>query len=205
MTGLLFVVALVALLQVADAQGSNEGQAGSKAEEFFIWEFLGGAIGGALSSQTVVSELLSSWCKAADDPGLCQRVGRAALRPIAYPLFVFAGTTLSITAVGLMNQVEGNLVAATIGSFAGAWGGLVEALLIWSGIDWLLSPGREEELISPETPEFLKLTIPYIIELLRPYEALLKEVAIVFFPTITSAFWGTVGFNVGARIKSPAH
>jgi len=135
---------------------------------------------------------------------LCRRAGRVALRPIAYPFFVFLGTTTGIVAVGLLNGVEGNLVATIIGSFAGALGGLVEAFFVWSAIDWLLEPGQEEELISPETPEFLQRTIPLLIEFLRPYELAMKEIAMVFFPTLTSAFWGTVGFNSGARMRAPS-
>ncbi len=157
-----------------------------------------------MGGATLVETLVSSWCKDAEDSALCERAGRVALRPIAYPLFVFAGTTIGIVTIGSMNGVEGNLVASIIGSFAGALGGLAEAFFVWSGIDWLLEPGREQDLISPETPEFLQRTIPYLIELLRPMEAELKDAAIVFLPTLTSAFWGTIGFNSGARMRAPS-
>ena len=197
---MILLVSLALLLPSLPTWASE--RPGPKPEDFFIWEFLGGAVGGAVGGQAIVEGLLSSWCKDAEDPTLCQRAGRVALRPIAYPLFVFAGTTTGIVTIGLMNGVEGNWVAAIIGSFAGTLGGLVEAFAVWYAIDWLLEPGRDQELISPETPEFLQRTIPYLIEFLRPYEATLKEAAMVFFPTITSAFWGTVGFNSGAQMRA---
>ena len=112
---------------------------------------------------------------------------------------------MGIVTIGWMDGVQGNLVATIIGSFAGALGGLVEAFGVWNIIDWLLEPGRDQELIGPETPEFLQRTIPYVIEILRPYEAILKEAAMVFLPTLTSAFWGTVGFNTGARMQASSH
>jgi len=199
------IVSSLLLLAVSEppwAQGTDGTQSGPKPEEFFMWEFVGGAIGGAVGGQAIVEALLSSWCQGAEDIMLCQRAGRVALRPIAYPLFVFAGTTAGVLTIGAMNNVEGNLVGAIIGSFAGAIGGLVEALVVWTIIDRLLAPQSEQELISPETPEFLQRTIPYVIEFLRPYGPVLKDAAIVFFPTLTSAFWGTVGFNSGARMRA---
>lgn len=192
-------VGILLLMRPFDAWAEGHG---SKPEDFFIWEFVGGAVGGALSSQAIVEGVLSSWCKGAQDPSLCKRAGRVALRPIGYPLLVFVGTTSSIWAIGALSGVEGNLLALAIGSFAGVLGGLAEAFFVWAAIDWLLEPGREQELISPETPEFLKRTIPYIIEFLRPYETFLKEAAMVFFPAITSSFWGTLGFNTGARMRT---
>jgi len=50
----------------------------------------------------------------------------------------------------------------------------------------------------------LKRVIPWIIEFLRPYEASLKDGAIVFLPAVTASLWGTIGFNSGARMRSPA-
>jgi hypothetical protein len=203
------VVMVVAVLllglptMLSAAPDSTPDRPPTKPEDFFIWEFLGGAAAGGVTGQVIVDSLLSSWCKGAEDPMLCRRAGRVALRPFAYPLFVFAGTTTGIVTVGLMHGVEGNLVATIIGSFAGALGGLVEAFFVWSAIDWLLEPGREQELISPETPEFLQRAIPLLIEFLRPIEPTMKEIAMVFFPTLTSAFWGTVGFNSGARMRPP--
>jgi hypothetical protein len=196
-------VALGGLIWLFPLVQAGWAQVGPEPQDFFIWEFLGGAVGGAVGGQVIIEALLSEWCREAEDPRLCRRAGRVALRPIAYPMLVFAGSTTGIVAVGTLSRVEGNLVATLIGSFAGALAGLVEAFAIWSGIDWLLEPGREEELISPETPEFLKRTIPLVIEFLRPYEAAMKEAAMVFFPAITAAFYGTVGFNSGARMRTP--
>lgn len=202
LTGLILGVLLAGAFP-ALGEGADE-QRGPRPQDFFIWEFLGGAVGGAFGGQVIIETLLSSWCKEAEDPLLCRRAGRVALRPIAYPLFVFAGATVGITAVGTLSGVEGNLIAAAIGSFAGAVAGLVEAFFIWNAIDWLLAPGRYEELVNlPEMPEFLKRVIPLVIEFLRPYEASLKEGAIVFLPAVTASLWGTIGFNSGARLLTP--
>lgn len=172
-------------------------------QDYFIWEFLGGAFVGATSSRLVVEAILSSWCQDADDPEFCRRSGRVILRPLVYPLLVFVGTTAGIFTVGTLSGVEGNLLGATLGSLLGTLAGMVEAAAVWAGIDWLFQPGRAGELVSsPDTPPFLKRTVPLIIEFLRPYEGTLKEIAVVFFPVVTASFWGTMGFNNGARMRA---
>lgn len=172
-------------------------------QEYFIYEFVGGLFGGAISGQMITESILTSWCAEADDPELCRRAGRVALRPVVYPALVFVGSTAGILTVGWLGGVRGNLVATAIGSFAGTLAGLVEAVIIWNGLNWLFEPGRAEELVSPpETPPFLKRAIPLVIEFLRPYEASLKEFAILFFPAVTASFWGTMGYNSGAKIPA---
>ncbi len=171
-------------------------------QDYFIWEFLGGAFIGATSSRLVVEAILSSWCQDADDPEFCRRSGRVILRPLVYPLLVFVGTTAGIFTVGTLSGVEGNLLGAALGSLLGTLAGMVEAAAVWAGIDWLFQPGRAEELVSsPDTPPFLKRAVPLIIEFLRPYEGTLKEIAVVFFPVVTASYWGTMGFNSGARMR----
>ena len=171
--------------------------------DYFFWEFAAGALGGWLVSSTTTETLLSSWCREAENPELCRRAGRVALRPVIYPLLVFAGTTVGIFTVGALAGVEGNAAGALIGSFAGTLAGLVEAALVWNLFQWLFGPGAEELVGDPETPEYLKRTIPLVIEFLRRYEEPLKELAINVLPAVTASFWGTLGFNLGARMRSP--
>jgi hypothetical protein len=172
-------------------------------QEFFIYEFVGGLFGGVLASYMTTEIILRSWCAEADDPGLCRRAGRVALRPIVYPALVFLGSTAGILTVGWLAGVHGSLLFTVIGGFAGTMAGLVEAVVIWNVLDYLFEPGRAEELVSPpETPPFLKRAIPLIIEYLRPYESSLKEFAILFLPAVTASSFGTIGYNSGTRIPA---
>lgn len=175
----------------------------AKPGDYFFWEFAAGTMGGWLVSSTATETLVSSWCREAENPELCRRAGRVAVRPVIYPLLVFAGTTVGIFTVGALAGVEGNVAGALIGSFAGTLAGLVEAALVWNVLKWLFGPGAEELVSDPETPEYLKRTLPPIIEFLRRYEETLKDLAINVLPAVTASFWGTLGFNLGARMRSP--
>ena len=191
---------ITAVPQEIRAQASERGP---QPGDYFFWEFAAGSLGGWAVSSTATESILSSWCKEAENPELCRRAGRVALRPVIYPLLVFAGTTVGIFTVGALAGVEGNLAAALIGSFAGTLAGLVEAALVWNGLKWLFGPGAEQLVSAPETPEYLKRTVPLVIEFLRRYEETLKELAINVLPAVTASFWGTLGFNLGARLRSP--
>lgn len=190
-------------LTVAVPALTAQAQARSPQEHFFL-EFVGGSIGGAVGVK-VVEDILSSSCRATEDPELCRRAGRVILRPVGYPLAVFAGTAAGIATTGVLSGVRGNITATLIGSFAGAVAGLVEAAGLWTiVIQPLFEPGRAEELVSPpETPEYLKRTIPLIVEFLRPYQDFLKDIVYISLPVINAAYWGTVGFNSGAQARAP--
>ncbi len=170
--------------------------------DYFVWEFAAGALGGWFVSSTATESIVSSWCRDAENPELCRRAGRVALRPVVYPLLVFVGTTVGIFTVGALAGVEGNIVGAVIGSLAGTLAGLVEAAILWNLIRWLFGPGAEELAQAPETPEYLQRTLPLVVEFLRRYEEPLKDLAINVLPAVTASFWGTLGFNLGARMRA---
>ncbi len=94
-----------AYAQPPDGRDKRDGRA--TPQDYFIWEFLGGAFVGAASSRLVVEAILTSWCRDADDPEFCKRSGRVILRPLVYPLLVFVGTTAGILAVVPTNTSSG--------------------------------------------------------------------------------------------------
>jgi len=186
-----------ALLQAAPAPSSAPP---ASPQAFFLDEFLGGTVGALLTGPAATSLYVSFTCRDAADPDICRELFNTLIRPLIFAVGVPIGATLGIWTLGLINGVEGNLVGATIGSVLGGWGGILEASVVFYGINGFFNQAAES-LAHSDAPEYLKRSLPALIELLRPSEKTIKELAFAILPTMTAAAFGTMGFNSGARLR----
>jgi hypothetical protein len=178
-----------------------QGQPTLSPASFFFEEFLGGTLGAILTGPGATALAVNLVCSGSSNPDLCHGVATVQIRPFLFLVGVPLGSTLGIWGVGLFDGVEGNVTGAAIGSLLGGASGIVEAFAAYLGIDWLFSPEARDYLASSDAPEYLKRGLPPLIEVLRPYEYYIKEIAFEVLPTMTAAFFGTEGFNTGARLS----
>jgi hypothetical protein len=170
-------------------------------QSFFVDELVGGTLGAVLTGPLLTWLLVNSSCSGSTNPGLCRGVANVQIRPLVFAIAIPPGAILGIWAMGTIDGVEGNLTYAAIGSFLGGLGGLLEAFFVYYGIDWLFSPEAQDYIASSDAPEYLKFFLPRLIEFLRPVEGTIKEIAMAALPTITAALFGTIGFNINARLR----
>lgn len=170
-------------------------------QSFFLEEFLGGTLGALITGPVLTYLLVNSACSGSTNPELCRGVANVQIRPLVFAIAIPPGAILGIWAMGRIDGVEGNVTATAMGSLAGGLGGLLEAFFVYYGIDWLFSPEASDYLASSDAPEYLKFFLPRLIELFRPAEVTIKEGAMAALPTMTAAFFGTIGFNTNARLR----
>lgn len=170
-------------------------------QDFFFDEFVGGTLGAILTGPGLTWLLGNFACSGSSNPELCRGVANVQIRPLVFALAIPPGATLGIWAVGTADGVEGNVTAAALGSILGGIGGILEAFVVYYGINWLFSPEARDYLAGSDAPEYLKLGLPPVIEFLRPWEGTIKEIVITALPTITAAFFGAMAFNLNARLR----
>lgn len=195
---LLMLLSLGTLLQAAPASTNQTPQT---AQAFFLEEFLGGTLGALLTGPAATTLYVGFTCHGAADPDICRGLFNFLTRPLIFAVGVPIGATLGIWTLGLVNGVEGNLVGAAIGSMLGGWGGILEAFVVFNLTNWLFSSQAAESLASSDAPEYLKRGLPALIKILRPSARTIRELAFAILPTMTAAFFGTMGFNSGARLR----
>ena len=188
----------------AQADPRPDGPDRPRAQDYFFAEFVGGGIGGALGV-SLLEQLFAAACADAEDPQLCWSLQRSGFRPLGYPILVFIGSSVGIVSAGSLAGIEGNVTSALIGDFIGAFGGMGAAAVIWQFLlRPLFEPGAAEALVEPdETPEYLRRTFPLAMRVLRPHEEMIKNTVYIAFPIMFASYFGTVGFNVGARSVVP--
>lgn len=159
----------------------------STPSEFFMEEFTFGLLGGLVGGPTLELIYVSTLCREAPNPALCQELGIVAMQLVVYTITLPAGASAGIIIAGSWRGVENSLMGylltytfATVGSLTG----------------WLNAAGIIQVM------DFLMLTLGWD---LSDYISDIYTFTRVALPILYASFLGTVGFNTNARLRqSPA-
>ncbi len=168
---------------LAMVAGGWEVFAQSQPSDFFMEEFTFGLLGGLVGGPTLELVYVSTLCREASNPALCQELGIAAMQVVVYLITLPAGVSAGVIIAGSWRGVENTLTGymltyayATVGSLTG----------------WLNAAGIIQAL------DFLMLTLGWD---LSEYISDIYTFTRVALPILYASFLGTIGFNTNARMR----
>jgi hypothetical protein len=168
---------LVACVVLGVYWGAGEVWGQARPSEFFMEEFTFGLLGGFLGGPTVELVYVTTFCREAPNPELCQGLGFAAMQVVIYTITLPAGASFGIIAAawwrGLTSD-PGDWIFTYFFTMAGSWTG------------WLNAAGIVK------VSEFLMENFGWD---LRDEIKDIYTVTRVFLPILYAAFFGTVAFN----------
>nr|BAL58605.1 hypothetical protein HGMM_OP2C155 [Candidatus Acetothermum autotrophicum] len=174
---------LVGVLVLVAVSGGSSVFAQSQPGDFFMEEFTFGLLGGLVGGPTLELLYVSTLCREAPNPALCQELGIAAMQLAVYLITLPAGVSAGVIIAGSWRGVENTLTGylltytfATVGSLTG----------------WLNAAGIIQVM------DFLMLTLGWD---LSDYISDIYTFTRVALPILYASFLGTVGFNTNARMR----
>ncbi len=177
----ILVLAACVVLGVFWGAGDVWGQA--RPSDFFMEEFTFGLLGGFLGGPTVELVYVTTFCREAPDPGLCQGLGFAAMQFLVYTITLPLGASAGIISAGIWRGVLRSPIDCLVTHYC-----VVTYLfaMVGSWTGWLNAAGiiKVSEFLMENFGWDLRDEIKDIYTVTR-----------VFLPILYAAFFGTVMFN----------
>ena len=174
-----------------------------EASDYLFLELATGAIAGALAPSALDAYL--RWvCRNNDDPELCVDLGHSATDVFGVPLLWFGGSFVGVVAMGGVNNVDGNIPAAMIGSLSGTVTGLLfENWIDKFFIPWAANPENVDRIVQNEdTPRYIRNFYRQLSTFVERHQTSIRQFTITFIPPLAAAILGAIGYNVGATVPS---
>lgn len=173
---------LVGVMVCVVLSGGSGVFAQNQPSDFFMEEFTFGLLGGLVGGPTLELIYVSTLCREAPNPALCQELGIATMQLVVYLITLPAGVSAGVIIAGWWRGVENSLMGylltytfAAVGSVTG----------------WLNAAGIIQVM------DFLMVTLGWD---LSDYVADIYTFTRVALPILYASFLGTVGFNTNARM-----
>lgn len=180
---LLLVVITLSLLTSGDVLAAPSHPEPS---DYFSEEFIYGLLGGAVTGPFFEFFYVGLLCSKAPDPALCEGLGLAAMRIVVYGVTLPLGATVGIVMAGGLRGVDSPLskwfftyISAMMGSLTG----------------WLTAAGVVQVM------DFLILSFGW--DFLRDWIAPASTLTRLVFPVFWAALWGTLVYNIDAKMSAP--
>jgi len=168
---------LVACVGLGMLWGAGDVWGQPRPSDFFMEEFTFGLLGGFIGGPTVELVYVTTLCREAPNPELCQGLGFAAVQFAIYTITLPLGATIGIIAAGMWRGVTSDpidWILTYLFAMAGSW------------VGWLNAAGivKVSEFLMENFGWDLRDQIKDIYTITR-----------VFLPILYAAFFGTVMFN----------
>jgi hypothetical protein len=174
---------LVACVGLGVCWGAGEVWGQARPSEFFMEEFTFGLLGGFLGGPTVELVYVTTFCREAPNPELCQGLGFAAMQVVIYTITLPLGASAGIIAAGIWRGVLDTPLDCILTNYC-IFTYLFAMVGSWTG--WLNAAGIVK------VSEFLMENFGWD---LRDEIKDIYTVTRVFLPILYAAFFGTVAFN----------
>jgi hypothetical protein len=174
---------LVACVVLGVCWGAGEVWGQARPSEFFMEEFTFGLLGGFLGGPTVELVYVTTFCREAPNPELCQGLGFAAMQVVIYTITLPLGASAGIIAAGIWRGVLDTPLDCILTHYC-IFTYLFAMVGSWTG--WLNAAGIVK------VSEFLMENFGWD---LRDEIKDIYTVTRVFLPILYAAFFGTVAFN----------